>query len=237
MGGPLTKAEIDREVQSKMLHFQSMSYQDWNDATVLRALRCNYTSLVARFIFMSYSVPSSRLVSRFTELIYITHVEAKSMATSLSSASTAPLQKNQDLPYNLSKICREYQKASRDILRCLITFLESDKRSLCESQRNEIKHLYVLMKEEERGVLVQYYKMTSSRAFEEIARKAKSTGVKISADGMITWFIVAITGRRKLRDWYDRLPKDDPRFEMNPQHEHWLQTLVKVANIMLGRQQ
>jgi hypothetical protein len=47
-------------------------------------------------------------------------------------------------------------------------------------------------------------------------------------------FITVIKGRRKLRDWYDRLPKDDPRSADNQNHEAWLQTLIEVVVILAG---
>ena len=55
-------------------------------------------------------------------------------------------------------------------------------------------------------------------------------------DEVAGWFITAITGRRELRNWYDRLPSSDPRLKENEQHEAWLQTMIEVVVALAGHQ-
>lgn len=148
-------------------------------------------------------------------------------ATASSTRNT--LRKGQPLPQELARVYGTYAKAGRDITTCLVTFMESKIDSWTESERSQIKCLYKAAQPS--GDIEYCWKSCS--AFEKFACKARESGWKMD-DEVADSFITAIKGRRQLRDWYDRLPSDDSRFESNGNHEFWLQTLIKVVIILAG---
>lgn len=74
--------------------------------------------------------------------------------------------------------------------------------------------------------------ISSCRAFITVAHKVKSMGWTMSEE-VATWFVIAIEGRRELREWHNRLPADDERTKTNDQHEAFLETLVSMAKILI----
>lgn len=155
-------------------------------------------------------------------------------ATGISDATTSTHEEfpiGEELPTHLKETARKYKKVGREITTRLVRFLNSQIESWTEDKRAEVRDLYDLR--EYHDVDVEYPKMKSSRAFEELARKLRQVGYTM--DGLTARdFITVIKGHRKLRDWYDRLPKDDPRSADNQNHEAWLQTLIEVVVILAG---
>jgi hypothetical protein len=137
------------------------------------------------------------------------------------------LHKDQALPEDLVRVVATYREAGRDITRRLVAFLDSLMGSWPDLKKRQIRLLYSIEDGE--------YLWASCTSFERFAREARKSGWKMD-DEVATWFITAITSRRKLRDWYDRLPSDDSRFEANDRHEAWLQTLIDVVFALAGHQ-
>lgn len=159
-------------------------------------------------------------------------------AASTSGTSTSGhknLRKDEQLPTDLATVGRDYQKAGRKISTRLVDFVESKMGSWPEVEREQIKRLYTIETYSEHGTASKYPRMRSCSAFEKISRPARKLGW-IMDDEVAGWFITAITGRRKLRNWYDHLPSNDSRFEANSRHEAWFQTLIEVVVALAGHQ-
>ena len=137
----------------------------------------------------------------------------------------------------LESTVRDYSKAGRDISTRLVDFLEEKMIDLDQPGpvRDHTYGLYSTQEHTENGVTTKYPKMRSNSAFLIVARKARQSGWTMD-DEVAGWFIIAVEGRRKLRDWYDRLSRDDPRFESNKSHEAWLQTIIEVVVALVGHQ-
>jgi len=114
-------------------------------------------------------------------------------------------------PLDLVITGRSYSKAGRNISRRLVDFLVSKESSWPKSERDDIGNSYTIEEHVEYGVSTRYPKMISCSCFIRLARKARQSGW-VMDDELASLFITAITGRRKLREWHDRLPIDDPRF-------------------------
>lgn len=184
-----------------------------------QALRYNYTSLLPEDIAKKYNIPTVRRM----DLIDL--IKAEKSGSTRASPSATP-KKDQELLKGLGKVVASYQQLGRDISKCLID-------SLPEADKASAETLYTLVTCSERGVFQQYPEMRSCRAFEVVASKVSKSGWKMN-DKVAGWFVAAIMDRRKLRNWYDHLPNNDERFDHNGQHEHFLQTLIKVAKELLG---
>ena len=147
--------------------------------------------------------------------------------------NTTELQSGAHLPYDLGQAGRNYRKAGRNISIRLEKFLESQMGSWPEADRACIRSLYSIEEHAEDGISTKYPKMRSNSAFVSLAHIARELGWEMDGE-MADWFIVATRERRKLRNWYDRLPHNDSRFEANSQHEAWLQTLIEVVVALAG---
>ena len=155
--------------------------------------------------------------------------------TNITPSDGDESEEDDELPLGLASVIRDYSKAGRDISTCLVDFLEAEMPSWPADVQNCIYGLYSTEEHTEDGVSTKYPKMKSNSAFKSIAREARQSGW-IMNDEVAGWFITAITGRRELRNWYDRLPRNDPRFEANEQHEAWLQTMIEVVVALVGHQ-
>jgi hypothetical protein len=212
--------------------------------TANRAQRHRYTKILTdRYGLASLEDQTAKTM----ELVRIAGEEKRPETTTLfTSATTSPhirgipatapstqdmLPKNQELPQELAKLGHDYRVAGRNITTRLVTFLESKMESWTEGEKAKVQPKYSKAKRNEFGD----YCWTSCRTFESAARKARELGWKMD-DEAATWFTTAITGRRKLRDWYDRLATDDTRFKGNDDHEAWLQTLINVVFALAGHQ-
>ena len=147
----------------------------------------------------------------------------------------AGFKEGEELPSNLGSVTCDYSKAGRDISTCLVDFLEAELPSWPAHVRDRVYGLYSTEQHIEDGVSTKYPKMRSNSAFESVARAARQSGWTMT-DEVAGWFITAITGRRELRNWYDRLPHNNSRFEANEQHEAWLQTMIEVVVALVGHQ-
>lgn len=199
--------------------FESILGAEADEVAAKHALRYNYTSLLPEDIMKKYNIPTVRRM----DLIDL--IKAERSGSTRASPSATP-KKDQELLKGLGKVVASYQQLGRDISKCLID-------SLPEADKASAQTLYTLVTCSERGVSQQYPEMKSCRAFEDVASMVSKSGWKMN-DKVAGWFVAAIMDRRKLRNWYDHLPNDDERFDHNDQHEHFLQTLIKVAKELLG---
>lgn len=183
------------------------------------ALRHNYTKMLPEDIVKRYNIPTVRR----KDLIDL--IKAEKSGSTRVPPSAAP-KKDQELLKGLGKVVANYQQLGRDISKRLVASLPDADKTLAHT-------LYTLVTCSERGVSEQYPEMRSCRAFEIIASTVSKSGWKMN-DEVAGLFVAAIMGHRELRNWYDHLPGDDERFDHNDQHEHFLQTLIKVAKDLLG---
>ena len=156
-------------------------------------------------------------------------------STPTTATPSRKLRKDQRLPNDLGTTGHSYAEAGRNISERLVEFLVSDASSWPESERVRIGKLYTVEEHIEDGISTTYPRMASCRSFVTVARKVRQSGW-VMGDEVAGWFITAIAGRHKLRDWHDRLPIDDPRFREISKHEAWLQTLIEVVVVLAGHQ-
>jgi hypothetical protein len=244
MSKPSCKRVLEPDVAYEKARWELLPFRARIAITANRAQRHHFNN----FFDDCYGLASLEDQSAKTmDLIRIAGEEMRPEATTLSPSATtssrmpgipatAPanqerLQKDQELPQDLAKVGHTYRMAGRDITTRLVTFLESKIESWTEGEQNKVKPMYSKAKPHEFGD----YCWTSCQTFENAARKARELGWKME-DEVANWFITAITGRRKLRNWYDRLPGDDTRFKENDDHEAWLQTLINVVFALAGHQ-
>jgi hypothetical protein len=239
--GPSSKQALDQAIQVEKARFQELPWKIKHVLTVNRAQIYNYTSLLELFTGCANLDTQTAQTLRLIQLACAekrsyrwssTEMQRTYQAPLACTASPTTLPKGEQLPDDLVAIGIDYSKAGRDISRRLVAFLVSQMDSRSESE-GDFEKLYTIEKRIGYSDSDEYPKMNSSGAFISIARKARQWGWKMD-DETAGWFITAISGRRKLRNWYDRLSKDDPRFQANHNHEAWLQTLVEVVVALAG---
>lgn len=52
---------------------------------------------------------------------------------------------------------------------------------------------------------------------------------------MVEYLDKTIAGRQELREWHDRLPPDDERFQYNRNHQAIVNTLVEVRSLLIEK--
>lgn len=251
---PVTKQTLDLLLKHEKARFRELPTMLRVAFSVNRAQEYNLTSYLAMFPRFEhvekqnvYTMKLIRIASAEARLYrrvppmtkhqYIAPVVVTgAMGTSDTSTSTQQrLPKGEELPLDLKKIGGNYRKVGRSVSSRLVEFLESQMESWTETERAEVRGLYHTDEYMVHDFPVEYFKMNSNRSFVKLARKARQAGWTM--DGQVArFFITAIEGRRKLRNWYDRLPEDDPRFEDNQNHEAWLQTMIEVVVALVGHQ-
>lgn len=250
-----TREVLDNTLKHEMARFRELPTRLRVAFSVNRAQRHGLTNTLAVFPRLARVEKQTALTM---ELLRVASAEARvlktippaseftyqapvvappSAAKTLTPAwmSRIKLRKDQRLPNDLGTTGHSYAEAGRNISGRLVEFLDSDAGSWPESERVRIGKLYTIEEHVEDGVSDTYPRMVSCRSFIGLARKVRESGW-VMDDEVAGWFITAIAGRRKLRDWHDRLPIDDPRFKENSKHEAWLQTLIEVVVVLAGHQ-
>jgi len=251
--GPSSEYDLDYAVGHELFRYENLPVRIQTAITANTAQRHDLTQMLA-------NIPRYKNIQQQTpqtiKLIHIATAEARVRklippatdytyqapeVTALRPAGTTTAKlsgldkpgNGQSLPSNLAKTGRGYQKAGRDISTRLVKFLESQLDSKTECVKTQTRSLYSTVEHTENGATTEYPKMESSGAFKTVASRARQWGW-VMDDEVAGWFITAIQGRRELRNWYDLLPKDDPRSEDNQKHEAWLQTTIEVVVALAG---
>jgi hypothetical protein len=251
MSKPSSKRKLESAISYEKLRSAPISIKQEDAVIVNLAQFSNYTSLLegcvgdllvetqsAQTIELiriawkemrpKLNTPSSSGTTYFTPA-------ANAPTTSGTSASTSStqsaLRKDQELPRDLARVGYTYRTAGCNITARLVAFLESKMGSWSDFEKSQIKALYRKAVPPELGVC----RWESCSSFEKFAHQARKSCWKMD-DEVADWFIAAITGRRKLRDWHDHLPSGDNRFDANDRHEAWLQTLINVVFALAGHQ-
>lgn len=240
--GPSSKRILDLKVEGETNRFRGLTVSMRDAFLVNIAQRHGFTNVFARFPrFRHIGKPTARII----KLVQLASEEARVYdgytyqapiaiePTTADTPDTILPGHDEGLDLELALIVRAYSKAGRDISTSLVDFLEAKMPSWPAHMRDRIYGLYSTEQHIEDGVSTRYPKMRSNSAFESLAREARQAGWTMT-DEVAGWFITAITGRRELRNWYDRLPHNDSRFEANEQHEAWLQTMIEVVVALVG---
>jgi hypothetical protein len=242
--GPSSKRILDLRLEHETNRYEDLPLRMRGAFLVNIAQRHGFTNVFVRFPRFAHIEKSTERVIKLVQLAgrearvydeYGYHAPIVIESTAVGTPDTVLPGDDADLDPEIELTVRAYSKAGRDIATCLVDFLEAEMVSWPSHVRDHIYGLYSTEEHIEHGVATKYPKMNSTSAFLSVAHKARQSGWTMN-DEVAGWFTVAIEGRRKLRDWYDRLPHDDPRFESNDRHEAWLQTLVEVVVALVGHQ-
>ncbi|KAM0713850.1 hypothetical protein Q7P37_010812 [Cladosporium fusiforme] len=154
---------------------------------------------------------------------------APSNTTSAIPAPT-PLQKGAKLTWDLERRVRMYKKATSRFLCILIRSLEKFSETLSEEEKPDIRGRYKWEKDyyDELDVVISPFNLKI------LSQETKNVKMPI-----YSWHIkeldTAISGRKELREWFDRLPADDGRHRFDKDHQAFLDTLIEVRNILTGK--
>lgn len=243
----LSKQALKSAVAREKRRCEQLPDKEMVAIAVDRAQRHNYPSLLRGYV----GRPSlKKQTAQTIELVRIAREEMRPIPANSSTSDDTPptaaanttgtsgiaaamssihhsLRKDETLPSDLAELCGTYGSAGCEITTRLVTFLklQLDYWNVTEARRIGLQW----------PIEDGEYCWESCSAFERTARKARQSGW-IMDDEVASLFITAITARRELRGWYDRLPSNDSRFPSNVNHEAWLKTLVRVAIILAGHQ-